>query len=160
MGDGKRVFKTSQAGMLIWTVAVAALHILVFKKMIDMEIPVWARALMPLGAVLITLPLHELIHFVFMKMFYRGKVVIETGKDPNGLPGLRTRPDEDFFVTTKKWQRAVCWLAPLFLLTVCVDIAIPFAGKAGLALLVIAVANCAGCYYDVFDVLNMLLRKG
>ena len=159
MGDDKRVFKASTAGMLIWIALVVILHILIFKNIVDIDLPTWARALMPLGAVLITLPLHELIHFVFMKMFYKGKVVIETGKDPNGLPGLKTRPDGGFFVSTKKWQRVVCWLAPLFLLTVCVDIVIPFAGKAALPLLVIAAANSAGCYYDVCDVLNMLFRK-
>ena len=160
MGDEKRVFKTTQYGMIVWTFLVAALHLLIFKKMVDVGLPTWARALMPLGAIIITLPFHEIIHFVFMKMFYRGKVVIEAGKDPNGLPGLRTRPDGNFFVSTKKWQRVVCWLAPLFFLTICVDIAIPFAGRAALPLLVIAVANAAGCYYDVFDVLNMLFRKG
>ena len=138
---------------------MAGLHILIFRHIVDTGLPTWARALMPLGAILITLPLHEVIHFVLMKMFYKGKVVIEAGKDPNGLPGLRTRPDGNFFVSTKNWQRVVCWLAPLFFLTICVDIAIPFAGKAALPLLVIAVANAAGCYYDVFDVLNMLFRK-
>ena len=159
MGDEKRVFKTTRYGMVVWTFVVAALHVLIYKRMVDVGFPTWARALLTLGAVIITPPLHELIHFVFMKMFYEGKVVIEAGKDPNGLPGLRTRPEEGFFVSTKKWQRVVCWLAPLFLLTVCVDIASPFAGKAALPLLIIAVANAAGCYYDFFDVLNMLFGK-
>lgn len=45
--------------------------------------------LLLLLAILVSLPVHEFIHLVFMKVFSKGNAKIEFAKDPLGLPSLR-----------------------------------------------------------------------
>ncbi|MBP5432121.1 hypothetical protein, partial [Ruminococcus sp.] len=74
---------------VLWILMVCVLHIVLFRAKVNMDIPIIQRLLFVLAAVLVTLPLHELIHFLFMKIFRMEDARIERAKDPLGLPSLR-----------------------------------------------------------------------
>ena len=99
---------------------------------------------------LVTLPLHELIHFLFMKIFRMEDVRIERAKDPLGLPSLRAIAKGEI----PKWKRLIVFLAPLFILTIIPDIFFCFTDHVELIFVIIAMCNAAGCCFDFLAVLR------
>lgn len=139
--------KTNPLGQIIWIAIMCGLHLLLFKSKVNYDIAAWKRILLLLLAILVSLPVHEFIHLVFMKVFSKGNAKIEFAKDPLGLPSLRAV----FYGKITKVQRFIIFIAPLLFITIVLDIVFTFCGKIELLLFIIAICNSAGCYYDVID---------
>lgn len=146
--------RSSLYGMIGWICISSILHIFLFKSNVRNDYQVIQRVLMGFIAFAFTLPMHELFHFVFMKIFYKGKIMIEYAKDPIGFPTFRTRPISQDEIAN--WQKIVICLAPFVFLTVLFDVAFVFCSKAELVFFIVAVANSAGCYFDIIDALKIL----
>lgn len=144
--------RSSPYGMIVWICISSALHILFFKGNVNNDYPVIQRVLMVLIAFAFTLPMHELIHFVFAKIFCKGKVIIESVKDPIGFPTLRTSYQGEI----SNWQKTVISLAPFVFLTLLFDVAFVFCSKVELLFFIVSVSNSAGCYFDIIDALKAL----
>lgn len=144
--------RSSPYGMIVWICISSALHILFFKNNINNDYPVIQRVLMLFIAVTFTLPMHELIHFVFAKIFCKGKVIIESAKDPIGFPTLRTSYQGEIV----HWQKIVVSLAPFIFLTLLFDVVFVFCSKVELLFFIVSVSNSAGCYFDIIDALKTL----
>ena len=129
---------------VLWILMVCILHIVLFRAKVNMDIPIIQRLLFVLAAVLVTLPLHELIHFLFMKIFRMEDARIERAKDPLGLPSLRATAKGEI----SGWKRLVIYLAPLFALTIIPDIIFCFADHVELFFVIIVMCNAAGCCFD------------
>lgn len=61
--------RSSPYGMAVWICISSALHILIFKSNVNNDYSVIQKVLMLFIAVAFTLPMHELIHFIFAKIF-------------------------------------------------------------------------------------------
>lgn len=120
-----------------------------------MDIPIIQRLLFILVAVLVTLPLHELIHYMFMKVFRMEDARIERAKDPLGLPSLRAIAKGEI----SRWKRLVIFLVPLFILTIIPDIIFCFADHVELIFVIIAMCNAAGCCFDFLAVCNLNIDR-
>ena len=139
--------KTNPLGQMIWIAIMCVLHLLLFKSKVNYDIAVWKRIVSLLFAIIVSLPVHELIHLVFMKAFSKENVKIEFARDPLGIPGLRTiLPDK-----VTKVQQFIIFVAPLFCITIVLDMIFAFCGKIELLFFIIAMCNSAGCYYDMID---------
>lgn len=149
--------RSSLYGMIGWICISSILHIFLFKSNVRNDYQVIQRVLMGFIAFAFTLPMHELFHFVFMKIFYKGKIMIEYAKDPIGFPTFRTRPISQDEIAN--WQKIVICLAPFVFLTVLFDVAFVFCSKAELVFFIVAVANSAGCYFDIIDALKILQNR-
>ena len=147
MGTKLYKLKTNPVGQLVWIAIMCGLQVLLFKSKVNFDIAVWKRILLLIAAIIVSLPVHELIHFVFMKVFSRGDVKIEFAKDPLGIPSLRAVLYDD----VTRIQQFIIFIAPLFFLTIVLDMIFIFCGKIELLFFIIAVCNSAGCYYDVID---------
>ena len=101
------------------------------------------------------MPIHELLHFVFMKMFHKGSVKIKCMKDPMGVPTLGTVTDGKF----QKWQIVIIYLAPFVFLTLLIDAIFLFFDRIELIFFVVSVCNCAGCLYDIIDTLIAVTKQ-
>ena len=139
--------KNNPLGQIIWIALMCGLHLLLFKSKINYDIAAWKRILLLLLAILVSLPVHELMHLLFMKVFSKGNAKIEFAKDPLGLPSLRAV----LYDKVTKVQLFIIFIAPLLFITIVLDIIFIFCGKIELFLFIIAVCNSAGCYYDVID---------
>lgn len=139
--------KTNPLCQLVWIAIMCGLQLLLFKSKVNYEIAVWKRILLLIVAIVVSLPVHELIHFAFMKVFSKGNVKIEFAKDPLGIPSLRAILYDD----VTKIQQFIIFIAPLFFITIVLDIIFIFCGKIELLFFIIAMCNLAGCYYDVID---------
>lgn len=149
--------RSSPYGMVVWICISSILHIFLFKSNVKNDYQAIQRVLMVFIAFVFALPIHELIHFVFMKIFYKGKVVIEYAKDPVGFPTLRTRALSQGEIAN--WQKIVVSLAPFVFLTLLLDVAFIFCSKVALLFFIVAVANSAGCYFDIIDALKILQNR-
>ncbi len=147
--------KTNPYASIIWLMFSCVIHIALFKSKIDSDYQLWQRILMLLAAICLTLPIHELIYFVFMKMFCKGSVKIKIMKDPIGLPTLGTVTDGKF----QKWQIVIIYLAPFVFLTLLIDAIFLFCDRIELIFFVVSMCNCAGCFYDIIDVLITVTKK-
>lgn len=96
--------------------------------------------------------MHELVHFVFLKIFSKGKVIIGFAKDGVGFPTLGTT----CYSKITKWQKIVSLLAPFVFLTLLFDVAFVFCPKVELLFFVVSIGNSAGCYFDIIDALKAL----
>lgn len=144
--------RKSPYGMTIWICISSALHICFFRSHVNYDYEVIQRVSIFFRAVVFTMLMHELIHFVFLKIFSKGKVYIELAKDPVGLPCLRTTYHRDI----AKWQKIVAYLAPFVFLTLMFDVAFVFCSKVELLFFVVSMSNSAGCYFDIIDALQTL----
>lgn len=141
-------------GLFLWLVLSCAIHIVLFRGKLDMNTPVLRRALYAVLAVVVTLPLHEIIHFVLMKLAGLKGVRIRFGKDPLGIPSLCTVfPGE-----IRGKRRIIILLAPFLLLTLLPDLLFCLNERVHFLFFIMAMCNAAGCYFDVADVVMELRR--
>lgn len=110
---------------------------------------------MAIAAIAVILLFHELIHFAFMKIFYRGKVRLVFARDGLGLP----TPGVSVEGSAKKWQEIIMRIAPFVFLTVLPDFLFAFASQVKLFFFIIALGNSAGCYFDIMDICRVFGRK-
>ncbi|MBE5939808.1 MAG: DUF3267 domain-containing protein [Lachnospiraceae bacterium] len=146
--------KANPFAIVIWVILSCVIHIILFKAKVDFDYKIWQRILITIIAIIFTLPTHELIHFVFMKMFFKGDVKIKIIKDSLGIPTLATLAQGE----AKKRQRIIMYLAPLVFLTLLPDIIFGFCTKVHLLFYIVPICNSAGCFYDVVDAL-MVAKK-
>ena len=137
-------------GAAVWSAASCAIHMVFFKGKLDTAAPIAVRLLFAVLAIGLTLPLHEVIHYLFMRLFGIKHAAIELGRDPLGLPSLRTAAREE--VRGGKW--VVILLAPFLLLTPAPDILFCLSERVHLLFFIMAIANSAGCYFDLADVVR------
>lgn len=147
--------KTNPLAHLIWLAVTLGLHLIFFISKVDADLTVLERILRIIIAVGIIFPVHELIHFVFMKLFSKAETKIIVTKSPIGLTTLCTTSKGTF----EKWQWLFIYLAPFVLLTLLLDILFIFSPKIELTFLLISLGNCAGCYYDLIDAISALRRN-
>ncbi len=141
--------KSNPFACVIWLMVSFVIHIVLFKSKVNYDYQLWQRMLTAIVTICLTLPAHELIHFIFMKMFCNGRVSIKIIKSPIGLPTLATIAQGEF----QKWQLVIMYLAPFVFMTLLFDVIFAFCTRVELIFYVIAVCNSAGCFYDVFDAL-------
>ena len=139
--------KTNPLGQIIWIAIMCGLHLLLFKTKVNYDIAIWKRIFLLIVAIIVSLPVHELIHFVFMKLFSKGNAKIEFAKDPLGIQSLRTI----FHGKVTEVQQFIIFIAPLFFITIVLDIIFIFCEQIEFLIFIIAICNSAGCYYDVID---------
>lgn len=147
--------KTDPLAYIVWLTLSCIVHILLFKSKVNFDYQVLHRIITVIIAVCFTLPMHELLHFVFMKMFCKGSVKIQIIKSPIGLPTLGTVAQGEF----QKWQLVIIYLAPFVCLTILFDIVYLFCPKVELIFFVVSLCNSAGCFYDIIDALTALNKK-
>ena len=140
----------TQTGIILWTVCACAIHILLFRSKLDISLPIPQRLAFAVLAVVATLPLHETLHWVCMKLLGMPHARIEFAKDPLGLPSLRAIAQG--FVTG--WKRIVLYLTPFLLLTVVPDILFLLNAQVHFLFFIMAMCNAAGCYFDLVAVLQ------
>lgn len=153
--DTLKKIKTNPGAYIIWLALTCIVHIVLFGAKIRQDYQAWERIAVFLLAVCITLPLHELFHFVFMKLFGKSSVRICVMKSPLGLPTLGTVAQWTF----NKWQSVIIYLSPFVWLTLLVDAALIFCQQAELIFLVVPICNCAGCFYDIVDTLTAVAHQ-
>lgn len=149
--------KSNPFTMPIWLVIIIPIHILLFRSKVNYDYQMWQRMLMALLAIALAFPVHEFIHFIFMKLFFKGNVAIKIGKDPIGVPTLVTVGSYD--KKPPKWQFAVIYLAPFLFLTLIPDVVFLFSGNVALIFFIVSVCNCAGCLYDILDTLIVINER-
>ena len=147
--------KTNPFAMIVWLVFSCAVHIVLFKSKVNSDYEIWQRILTMIIAVCFTFSIHELLHFVFMKMFCKGSVKIKIMKGPLGLPTLGTVAQGEF----RKLQLVIIYLAPFVFLTLLFDIIFMFCARVELIFFVVSVCNSVGCFYDIVDVLIVASKK-
>ena len=142
--------KHTLIAVILWFSIMCIVHIVLFRAKVNLDIPIIQRILFVPAAALVTLPLHELIHFLFMKIFHMEDARIERAADPLGLPSLRATAKGEI----PKWKRLIIFLAPLFILTIIPDIFFCFTDHVELIFVIIAMCNAAGCCFDFLAVLR------
>ena len=147
--------KTNPLAFMIWIMLSCAVHIVLFRSKVNMDYEIWQRILTVILAIFFTLPIHELLHFVFMKVFHKGSVKIKLMKDPMGVPTLGTVTDGKF----QKWQIVIIYLAPFVFLTLLIDAIFLFCYRIELIFFIVSLCNCAGCLYDIIDTLIAVTKK-
>lgn len=138
----------NKVGALLWLVFSCTIHIILFREKLDMGTPISQRLLTVILAIAVTLPLHELIHGMLMKLFGMKRVRIEFAKDPSGVPSVRAIGQGE----VPGWKRTVIFLTPLVLLTLLPDILMCLNERAPFLLFVVAMCNSAGCYFDLMEI--------
>lgn len=143
--------KTNSLAFALWTLCSCALHILLFKAKVDASLPVLHRIPVALAAIVFILPVHEAIHALFMKLFYQGKVKLIFAKGALGLP----MPGVSTTGKAAKWQHGIMLIAPFVLLTVLPDVLFAFSKSIHPFFFFVAIGNCAGCFYDMTDLISI-----
>lgn len=139
--------KQDSRNAILWLIASCGIHIVLFRSKLDMGMPIALRLLFVILAVVITLPLHELIHCVFMRIFGLRNARIEFGRDPLGIPSLRSTANGE----VRGWRRIVILLSPFVLLTLVPDLLFIMNERIHFLLFIAAMCNSAGCYFDAAD---------
>ncbi len=103
------------------------------------------RILLMLCAIAVTLPLHETIHWVFMRIFGMKNARIEFAIDPLGLPSMRTVANGQMSLRKAR----VTLIAPFVLLTCIPDVLFIFMEEIPLFLFIAVLSNAAGCFFDI-----------
>lgn len=137
-------------GAVLWLAVTCMIHIVLFRSKLDMNTPILQRLLFVILAIMVTLPLHEIIHCVFMKLFGLKGARIEFAKDPMGFPSLHAIAQGE----VHGWKRNIILLAPFILLTAAPDLLFCLNERVHFLLFIVAMCNAAGCYFDVADVIN------
>lgn len=135
---------------MLWLILSCALHMILFKNKLDPDMPLTRRIPFVLLGIAITLPLHEVIHCVFMRSFGLKNTTIAFGRDPLGLPSLHTVAQGELC----GWKRIVTFLSPLLLLTLIPDLLFFLCDRVHLLFFIIAMCNAAGCCFDAAEVLR------
>lgn len=148
-----RKMKGNWTAFAAWLLMACGVHILLFREKVKMDVPAVHRIAMAILAVICVLAVHEFVHFIFMKWFYKGKVRLIFGRDKLGIP----MPGVMAEGRAKKWQEMVMYLAPFVFLTLLPDLIFAFSAHVHLFFFIVTIGNCAGCYYDVMDV-GMILN--
>lgn len=143
--------KRNSFAPILWMIFACTVHIVLFKTKVNFDYSIGQRILTAIIAIGFTLTVHELIHFIFMKIFYKGTVKIEFARDPLGVPALRTVAQGE----AKKWQKVITFLAPFVVLTILLDIVFVFCNKIELLFFIISVCNSAGCWFDIVAALSL-----
>lgn len=146
--------KASLPAQIVWIALMAGIHIIIYKSKIG-TVAIWVRIIYVILALVVTLPLHELCHYVFWTIFSKGKAKIEMGIDPAGVPGLKT----SVHAALTRTQKLVGFIAPLLFLTIIPDIIFMFSDNVCLFFFIMAMFNAAGCYYDVIDSVITIVKK-
>lgn len=149
-----RQLKASLAAQIVWIALMIIVHIIIYKSKIEV-VAIWVRIIYAIIAIIITLPLHELCHYVLWTIFSKGKAKIELGIDPAGVPGIKTSVHAA--LTWK--QKLIGFMAPLFFLTIIPDIIFLFSENIYLFFFIMSIINAAGCYYDVLDSVITIAKK-
>lgn len=125
-------------------------HIVLFKSKVMIDYQVRQRILLMIIALGVVFPTHEFLHFVFAKVFCKGKVKITIVKSPIGLPtiGVITQG------YLQKWQLFIFRLAPFVILTVVPDVIFLFCTRVELLFFIVSLANCVGSFYDIAETLT------
>ena len=139
--------KRNSLAFVAWMLIACGVHILLFRGKVNMEMPVVQRIAVAILAVVCILIVHEFVHYLFMKLFYVGKVRLIFGRDKLGVP----MPGVMVEGRAKKWQEIVMYLAPFVFLTVLPDIVFAFFERIHLFFFIVVIGNCGGCFYDVMD---------
>ncbi len=142
-------------GAVLWTVLSCAIHIALFRNKIDLSLPVISRLLFFILAVMITLPLHEIIHCVFMMAVGLKNARVRFGRDPLGIPSLRSVAGGEVHGS----KRVIFLAAPFLLLTVIPDIIFFLSEKIFLLFFIMSVCNLAGCYFDLTDIAGYIAAE-
>ena len=142
--------KTDSTASLALIALSCILHVVIFRGKVDMNHSVIYRILSAVLAVVIVLPIHELIHWISMRFFGRKDARIEIARDPLGLPSLRTIASGKI----ENWKNNIILLAPFFLLTVIPDVIFLYSDRIAFVLFIAAVGNSAGCCFDLLAVLR------
>lgn len=142
--------KYTPIAVILWVSVMCIVHIVLFRAKVNMDIPIVQRMLFVLAAIVVTFPLHELIHFLFMKMFRMENARIEKAKDPLGLPALRAAAEGEI----SKGKRRIILLAPLIMMTVIPDMIFCFTDHVALIFVIVAACNAAGCCFDFLAALR------
>lgn len=146
--------KASPAAQIVWIALMASIHIIIYKSKIE-AVAIWVRIIYAILAIVITLPLHELCHYVFLTIFSKGKAKIELGIDPAGVPGLKT----SVHAALTREQKLIGFMAPLFFLTIIPDIIFVLSENIYFFFFIMSIINAAGCYYDVLDSVITIVKK-
>ena len=142
--------------LVLCLIAIACfVHVLVFRGKVNMDIPIVKRILFAILALAVTLPVHELIHFLLMNLFGAKDVKIEVAKDPLGFPSLRTIGRGEL----PAWKRIIVLLAPFFILTLVPDVLFLSMEKVEIFFFIVAMGNSAGCCFDIADVIGILISQ-
>ena len=147
--------KANPFAYLIWLSLTLIIHVVLFKSRVNTDYHVLQRVLIAVVSIAVVLYVHELFHFIFMKIFGKGSAKIKVMKSPVGLPALGTVSDDIF----KKMQLIIIYSAPFFFLTLLPDIIFVFCESVELIFFVISVCNCAGCFFDVIDIIITANKK-
>lgn len=146
--------KASLAAQIVWIALMASIHIIIYKSRIE-AVAIWVRIIYVILAIVITLPLHELCHYVLWTIFSKGKAKIELGIDPAGVPGVKTSVHAEL----TRIQKLIGFIAPLFFLTIIPDIIFMFSENINWFFFIMSMCNAAGCYYDVIDSVITIVKK-
>lgn len=149
-GNTMRQEKMNSTASLVLIALSCILHVVIFRGKVDMNHSVIYRILSALLAIVIVLPIHELIHWISMRFFGRKDARIEIARDPLGLPSLRTIAGGKI----ENWKNNIILLAPFFLLTVIPDVIFLYSDRIAFVLFIAAVGNSAGCCFDLLAVLR------
>ena len=139
----------------IWAFVSLAIHVLLFRPKVSTVQSLSVRMAIALVAIISTITIHELIHFIFASVRCKSKPTIRISKDKFGFPTLVTFFDSD----ASKWRRVVITMMPFLLLTVALDAFMFAAEEIPLFLLIMAASNCGGSFYDILDILGALIKK-
>ncbi len=142
-----RKIKGNPLAFAIWTLVSCGVHILLFQAKVRTDHPLWQRLLIAVAAIACILLVHEWIHAVFMKIFYRGKVRLIFAKGLLGLP----MPGVTTTGRAKKWQEIIMLLSPFVLLTLLPDVIFVLSPAIEPFFFFVAIGNCAGCFHDLAD---------
>lgn len=146
--------KSNPVAQLVWIVVMTAVHIIIYKSKIE-ETAIWVRIIYVILAIVITLPLHELCHYVVFMIFGKGKAKIGFGIDPVGLPSLKTT----VYAELTRRQKVIASIAPLFFITIVPDIIFIFSENIYLFFFFMSICNAAGCSFDVIDSIITIVKK-
>lgn len=147
--------RNSNVGMIIWIlISFAILHFTIGNACIGVSIS--RRIVTAIVAVVITVPSHELIHAIAMKLFSKGKVTIKLKpiKLKVGGFGFMTVSQGDM----KKSQRFIVYILPFIVLTVLPTFIIFILGRYYLFFYFLVICNCAGAYFDLLDAILLFER--
>lgn len=142
--------KNKSFEIIVWLVFSCVVHIVLFKSKVIIDYQVGQRILLMIIALAVVLPAHELIHFVFAKLFCKGKVKIAIVKSPIGWPTIGVIAQGNF----QKWQLFIFRFAPFVILTVVLDVIFVFSAKVELFFFIVSLANCVGSFYDIAETLT------
>ena len=142
--------KNKSVASIVWLFFSCVVHIVLFKSKVNIDYQVWQRMLLVIIALGLVFPIHELLHFVFAKVFCKGKVKITIVKNPIGLPTIGVITQGNF----QKWQLFIFRLAPFVIMTVVLDVIFVFCTKVELIFFIVSLANCVGSFYDIVETLT------